>query len=132
MAFVTQEIKVNLTNEGKKILATQGLANLKIYYTFFDDEVIYTLNAYPNLIPEISGDSDNISDKITFKYNLILPDDVPLLTRAKWYHVLTTIVVEPLKTVLVYVIASLPVAAASIRTSQPVVAALGPLAMIPL
>ena len=62
----------------------------------------------------------------------MLPDAVPLLTRAKWYQVLVARTVEPANTVLVYVIARAPPDAPLTRISQPVVPALGPLAIIPL
>ena len=70
MAFVNQEIKAVLTTKGKKTLIEKGLSNINIYYTFYDNEVIYTLNAYPNLITELNGSSNNISDMINSKYSL--------------------------------------------------------------
>ena len=71
MAFVEGDtLKFVLTPHGKKTLTQNGLVGKKLYYTFFDDEVIYTLNAYPNLIPDINGIENKISDTINFKYNL--------------------------------------------------------------
>lgn len=70
MAFVTEEIKCVLTTHGKKTLLKKGLTKQQVYYTFFDDNIIYTLNAYPNLIPDINGTGNNISETMTFKHNL--------------------------------------------------------------
>lgn len=70
MAFVNNEIKCVLTTYGKKTLIRKGITNMKIYYTFFDDSIIYTLNAYPNLIPDTNGTGNNISETMAFKYNL--------------------------------------------------------------
>jgi len=71
MAFVKEDIKFVLTPSGIKTLTQKGLVGEKLYYTFFDDEVIYTLNAYPNLIPDINGSENKISDTaIRSRYNL--------------------------------------------------------------
>jgi len=73
MSFIggsKETFEFTLTPLGKRTLAQNGLVSEKLYYTFFDDEVIYTLNAYPNLIPDINGIENKISDTINFKYNL--------------------------------------------------------------
>lgn len=70
MAFVDKEIKFILTTHGKKKLINEGWTNTNIYYTFFDDGIIYTINAYPKLLPDLSGVGNNISETINFKYNL--------------------------------------------------------------
>ena len=59
-----------LTPLGKKTLAQNGLVGEKLYYTFYDDEVIYTLSAYPNLITDMNGSENKISDTIGLRYNL--------------------------------------------------------------
>lgn len=70
MAFVDKEIKFVLTTYGKKTLVEKGWTKMKINYTLFDDSVIYTVNAYPNLIPDVNGIGNNISETMNFNYNL--------------------------------------------------------------
>ena len=70
MALVESPIKFVLTVEGYKALAQGGLENNIIYYTFFDDGVNYTLNAYPTLITDISGDKDIKSPANELRFKL--------------------------------------------------------------
>jgi hypothetical protein len=61
-----------LTSHGKNILATKGLQGLKIYYRLFDDDVIYTVNAFPTLMTDINGDANGriFANSIMYRYNL--------------------------------------------------------------
>ena len=63
-------IKFVLTPYGKKTLAEKGLANSKMYYTLFDDEVIYTVNVFPTLISDINGVENKISAEINYRNKL--------------------------------------------------------------
>lgn len=72
MSFIEKkEFVFTLTPYGKKVLAENGLMGQKLYYTFYDDDVIYTLNAYPNLIPDMNGNENKITGAIINRYNLI-------------------------------------------------------------
>ena len=74
MSFIggdTDSLKFVLTNKGKQILIEKGWENLNIYYTFFDDDVNYTVNSYPNLISDINGVENKVLDDNTkYRYNL--------------------------------------------------------------
>jgi|NOAtaT_5_FD_contig_21_1254105_length_351_multi_2_in_0_out_0_1 hypothetical protein len=74
MSFIggdTDSLKFVLTNKGKQILIEKGWENLNIYYTFFDDDVNYTINSYPNLISDINGVENKVLDDNTkYRYNL--------------------------------------------------------------
>jgi len=75
MAFVgndTDELKFILTQLGQKTLAKKGLKNEIIFYTLWDDEINYLVNAFPNLVVDISGSNKSVvPDSINFKDNLI-------------------------------------------------------------
>ena len=74
MSFIggdTDKLKFVLTTKGKEILIEKGWENLRIYYTFFDDDVNYTINAYPNLMSDINGIENKVLyDTTTNRYNL--------------------------------------------------------------
>ena len=74
MSFIGGDIdslKFVLTNKGKQILIEKGWENLNIYYTFFDDDVNYTINSYPNLISDVNGVENKVLDDNTkYRYNL--------------------------------------------------------------
>lgn len=74
MSFIGGDIdslKFVLTNKGKQILIEKGWENLNIYYTFFDDDVNYTVDSYPNLISDINGIENKVLyDNTTNRYNL--------------------------------------------------------------
>jgi hypothetical protein len=74
MSFIggdTDSLKFVLTNKGKQILIEKGWENLNIYYTFFDDDVNYIINSYPNLISDINGVENKVLDDNTkYRYNL--------------------------------------------------------------
>lgn len=76
MAFVggdTDSLKFVLTQLGQKTLAKKGLEKEIFYYTLWDDEVNYLVNAHPNLMVDVSGSKKSIiSDSINFKDNLIV------------------------------------------------------------
>ena len=64
-------LKFVLTNKGKQILIEKGWENLNIYYTFFDDDVNYTINSYPNLMSDINGMENKVLfNNTTNRYNL--------------------------------------------------------------
>lgn len=75
MAFIggnTGNLKFILTELGQKTLATKGLEKEIVYYNLYDQEVNYMVNAYPNLMVDISGSKETIvPNSITFKDNLI-------------------------------------------------------------
>jgi hypothetical protein len=75
MAFIggnTDSLKFILTELGQKTLATKGLEKEIVYYNLYDQEVNYMVNAYPNLMVDISGSKETIvPNSITFKDNLI-------------------------------------------------------------
>ena len=74
MSFIGGDIdslKFVLTNKGKQILIEKGWENLNIYYTFFDDDVNYTIDTFPNLISDINGVENKVLDDNTkYRYNL--------------------------------------------------------------
>lgn len=77
MSFVggddTDKLKFVLTQLGQKTLAKKGLKNEIFYYTLWDDEVNYLVNAYPNLMVDITGSNNTIiPDSIKFKDNIKL------------------------------------------------------------
>jgi len=76
MSFVggdTDNLKFVLTQLGQKTLAKKGLKNEIFYYTLWDDEVNYLVNAYPNLMVDITGSNNTIvPDSIKFKDNIKL------------------------------------------------------------
>jgi hypothetical protein len=74
MSFIngdTDSLKFVLTQLGQKTLAKKGLEKEIFYYTLWDDEVNYLVNAYPRLMVDISGTKKTVvSDSINFKDNL--------------------------------------------------------------
>jgi len=74
MSFIggdKNSLKFVLTDKGKQILIEKGWENLNIYYTFFDDDVNYTINSYPNLISDINGVENKVLfNTTTNRYNL--------------------------------------------------------------
>lgn len=73
MSFIggdNDTIKFVLTPYGKTTLTQKGLANINMYYTLFDDEVIYTVNVFPTLISDINGVENKISEEINYRNKL--------------------------------------------------------------
>jgi len=75
MAFAggdNDKLKFILTQLGQKTLATKGLEKEILYYTLYDQEVNYQINAYPNLVVDITGSKKSVvPDSINFRDNLI-------------------------------------------------------------
>ena len=75
MAFIggdTDSLKFVLTQFGQKILATQGLEKKIFYYTLYDQEVNYRIDAFPSLVVDITGSKQTIvPDTINFRNSLI-------------------------------------------------------------
>lgn len=68
----TDNMKFSLTTFGEKVLATKGLEKEIFYYTLYDDEVNYKLDAQPNLVKDINGSKKTIvPNSIIFKDKLI-------------------------------------------------------------
>jgi hypothetical protein len=75
MAFIggdTEELRFVLTQLGQKTLGRKGLEKEIFYYSLYDQEVNYQVNAYPYLVVDLGGTKKNlVPDSIIFRDNLI-------------------------------------------------------------
>jgi len=66
-----KELKFVLTQLGLKTLATKGLEKEILYYTLYDQEVNYIVDAYPYLIMDVNGSKKTIiPNSVNFRDNL--------------------------------------------------------------
>jgi hypothetical protein len=66
------KLRFVLTELGQKTLAHKGLEKTIMYYTLYDQEVNYNIDAFPYLITDVCGSKKSIiPDSITFKDKLI-------------------------------------------------------------
>lgn len=75
MSFLknNNELIIVLTQKGLKTLAEKGLESTIITYNFYDDEVNYDVNAYPNLLVDICGTNKTITDSSIILRNELIP-----------------------------------------------------------
>jgi|LakMenEpi03Aug12_release.lakeMendotaPanAssembly.Ray.scaffolds.fasta_scaffold273066_2 hypothetical protein len=75
MSFIggnTNKLTFVLTKLGQKTLAEKGLENTIKYYTLYDSEVNYRIDAYPYLMVDVCGSNKTIiPNSIIFRDELI-------------------------------------------------------------
>jgi hypothetical protein len=67
------QLIIVLTQKGLKTLAEKGLETTIISYNFYDDEINYNVNAYPNLLTDVCGSNKTITDSSIILRNELIP-----------------------------------------------------------
>ena len=67
------QLIIVLTQKGLKTLAEKGLETTIISYNFYDDEINYSVNAYPNLLTDVCGSNKTITDSSIILRNELIP-----------------------------------------------------------